>query len=622
MYVEPAGAPDAYSNTHITGNYILLAGDLAGSTSGGVDNSPNIAIHFSQGKNQVISGNTIDLRGDGVSAPGATTSDQFSTEVAMQSSTSSGDLYDGLQITNNSIHVLNAQSPTPEQLQGIWENSHAHGSNITVSGNTFVNLAAGNDPATNIQRGFRVTAHSSATTTVTFANNSVTGANIGFEWLPGQTFAGNQPVKLTSNTITGNATGVFVQSQGSAYLKDNTITGNGAGSAGVIAINGLTTMDVVGTTISGTANAVVVDATNSGTDPVTMRITNSTLSANIATSGGVLHCVGVGGVANTTITNSTLSESSPIASSIFLKNASLTVGNSIFTSRSVGTNILATGTSTVTSLGYNLSSDNFAGFLTSTGDQTDTNPMLGPLKDNGGPTFTYAPLANSPAIDRGKDMGPVGPSYNATGEDQRGSVRPVTYDASIVPPSNGDRSDIGAVELPPGVLPVSAVSRKTHGGAGDFDINLPLTGVVGVECRSGGANNDYKVIVSFASAVTFSSAAVTDGEGTGSVATISGSGTNTVTVDLTGVTNAQRITLALFDVNDGMNSGDVGIRMGMLIGDTSANGAVTATDVTQTKLQSGEEVTASNFREDVIVSGSISGTDVSAVKLRTGTALP
>ena len=117
--------------------------------------------------------------------------------------------------------------------------------------------------------------------------------------------------------------------------------------------------------------------------------------------------------------------------------------------------------------------------------------------------MTNAPLSNSPAVDRGKDIG-------GTGQDQRGSVRPVTYDGSIVPPAGGDRSDIGAVELPPGVLPLSAASRKTHGGAGDFDIDLPLTSVVGVECRSGGATNDYKVIVTFAAPVTFMSAAVND----------------------------------------------------------------------------------------------------------------
>src|SRR4029077_101301 len=37
------------------------------------------------------------------------------------------------------------------------------------------------------------------------------------------------------------------------------------------------------------------------------------------------------------------------------------------------------------------------------------------------------------------------------------------------------------------IQPVSAVSRKTHSFAGDFDVNLPITGNAGIECRTGGA---------------------------------------------------------------------------------------------------------------------------------------
>ena len=44
------------------------------------------------------------------------------------------------------------------------------------------------------------------------------------------------------------------------------------------------------------------------------------------------------------------------------------------------------------------------------------NPMLGPLQDNGGPTFTMALLSNSPAIDKGKSFGLTtdqrGPGHN------------------------------------------------------------------------------------------------------------------------------------------------------------------------------------------------------------------
>ncbi len=115
-----------------------------------------------------------------------------------------------------------------------------------------------------------------------------------------------------------------------------------------------------------------------------------------------------------------------------LQDAALTVGNSIFNRASGRANISALGTSSVTSLGYNLSSDNFGGFLTGTGDQINTDPILGLLQNNGGPTKTHAPLSNSPALDRGKDLGPVGPAYAATGLDQRGNARPVTYLASII----------------------------------------------------------------------------------------------------------------------------------------------------------------------------------------------
>src|SRR5712671_796064 len=37
----------------------------------------------------------------------------------------------------------------------------------------------------------------------------------------------------------------------------------------------------------------------------------------------------------------------------------------------------------------NLTSDDGAGFLTGTADQINTDPLLGPLQDNGGPTFTH-----------------------------------------------------------------------------------------------------------------------------------------------------------------------------------------------------------------------------------------
>jgi len=167
--------------------------------------------------------------------------------------------------------------------------------------------------------------------------------------------------------------------------------------------------------------------------------------------------------------------------------------------------------------------------------------------------------------------------------------------------------------------PVSAASRKTHGAAGTFDVPLPLTGNVGVECRSDGATNDYQMIVNFANSVTVESAAVTSGTGSVSSFTVSGS---QVTVNLTGVTNVQRITVTLFNVNDGTHMGNVPVSMGVLVGDVNGNAVVNASDVSLTKSQVGQAVSGSNFREDVNANGLINSGDVALVKSKVGTALP
>ena len=168
----------------------------------------------------------------------------------------------------------------------------------------------------------------------------------------------------------------------------------------------------------------------------------------------------------------------------------------------------------------------------------------------------------------------------------------------------------------PPVQPFKVVSRKSH-GVGVFDINLPLAGDLGIECRNGGPT---KIVLSFPVAVTFSSADITSGVGT--VSTTTGNGTKTIIVNLTGVTNAQKIILSLMGVTNGTFTDDVVVPIGSLAGDTSGNGSVNASDVSQTKARSGQATTAANFREDVTLSGSINSSDISSVKSKSGTALP
>ncbi|MDQ6859644.1 MAG: dockerin type I repeat-containing protein [Verrucomicrobiota bacterium] len=171
--------------------------------------------------------------------------------------------------------------------------------------------------------------------------------------------------------------------------------------------------------------------------------------------------------------------------------------------------------------------------------------------------------------------------------------------------------------LPP--TPSLVVSRKLHNGVA-FDIPLPLSGNPGIECRLGGAINDYQVVFTFPSAVTFNSAAVTSGAG--SVTSSTGSGTTTVTVDLSGVTTQQRTTITLSNVSNGTSVADVSVPMAVLVGDANGDASVNSADATTTRNASGQTVNATNFRADCNADGSINSADATVVRARSGNFLP
>ena len=164
---------------------------------------------------------------------------------------------------------------------------------------------------------------------------------------------------------------------------------------------------------------------------------------------------------------------------------------------------------------------------------------------------------------------------------------------------------------------VSAASRKVHGTV-PFDIPLPQTSPRGVECRTGGAAGEYTIVFRFANPIS-SCGSVSGANGTASV----GSDTSECLVQLSGVPNAQYTTVTLNNVVDQQsNTGSVSATVGVLVGDTTGNGAVNSSDISQTKSQSGQTVTSGNFRTDVTVNGSINSSDISLVKSKSGTALP
>ncbi|HMJ07067.1 MAG TPA: VCBS repeat-containing protein, partial [Chthoniobacterales bacterium] len=191
----------------------------------------------------------------------------------------------------------------------------------------------------------------------------------------------------------------------------------------------------------------------------------------------------------------------------------------------------------------------------------------------------------------------------------------------------------GGVAVMRGISPLSptgAVSRKTHGAAGAFDIALPLAGAAGIECRSGGATNDHTLVLTFGSNVSVAGAVQAEvvsgtamignaGRSNGGVVNVSGS---TVIVPLTNVANAQTIQVRLNGVTDGSVFANPVVSMSLLLGDATGNGTVSSSDVGTVKAATGQSSTASNFRSDLTVNGSISSSDIGLVKASTGTNLP
>ena len=199
-------------------------------------------------------------------------------------------------------------------------------------------------------------------------------------------------------------------------------------------------------TITGNDARLVGGVFSWNDDNNTLTITNSTIAGNVsqdeagfparAGSGGGL---GVGnGIVN-------------------LRNTIL-AGNLYETSGSptLASNCLAGGPG-ITSGGHNIDSGHDCG-LSGPGDLINTNPALGPLRDNGGPTDTLAIAAGSAALDQVPGTGAGCPAT-----DQRGVTRP-----------QGRGCDIGAFELQ--VPPVcTGTAATTAAGGSTVTIALPCT---------------------------------------------------------------------------------------------------------------------------------------------------
>ena len=270
---------------------------------------------------------------------------------------------------------------------------------------------------------------------LTISNGSATQFGCG-----GGIFNAGSALSVMNCTVSGNSTdgtggGICAESNATLTIESSTLSGNYAGDyGGGIANNG--TLTINNSTLSGNRGEFAAGAILNGFNgDASLTVSNSTLSGNTTQ----LHGGGIWNGGQSAISNSTLSGNSGMTGGAIVNRlATLDIESTILNRGELGPNI-SNDSGRVTSHGYNLSSDDGGGVLNGPGDQINTDPLLGPLQNNGGPTFTHQLLPGSPAIDTGDPNFTPPPFF-----DQRGPG----FDRVV----NG-RIDKGSFELQAGTTP-------------------------------------------------------------------------------------------------------------------------------------------------------------------------
>ena len=246
-------------------------------------------------------------------------------------------------------------------------------------------------------------------------------------------------VTIDNSVISGNS-GPGVHNQGNLTIRNSTLTGNSAQAdfGGAVSNGGFKTPGTVVTVINSTISGNSAQGGGGISNAYgLLTIVNSTISGNSAADGGgaIFNYAGALQIANSTISGNSAGSGGGVYNvPDQFGAATIETGNTIFDAGASGENIFNDG-GTVTSHGYNLSSDDGDGYLNGPGDQINTDPLLSLLRDNGGPTFTHALSPHSPAINAGDPSFTPPPSY-----DQRGSPFVRVFSGRI---------DIGSFEAQP-----------------------------------------------------------------------------------------------------------------------------------------------------------------------------
>jgi len=331
---------------------------------------------------------------------------------------------------------------------------------VSISGLTITNGAVSGDSGGNNYGGGGLWNDHS---TLTLSNCSVrfcTSGNSPGGAIYNHGTAGSATLSIIASTLSHNYT---LNGSGGAIFNDGSF-----GSANLFVVRSTIVNNTAGG--SGNVGGGIFNDGNSGS--ATLALTNCTSHFNLAPTGGGIYNSGASGTGALAVVACTFTDDaqSGFGDCLYINGAGgkLQIGDTILDHAVLHSSLERQAGGTVISLGYNLASDSANGLLTNATDQLQTNPKLGPLADNGGPTQTHAPLWGSPAIDKGKSFGLT--------IDQRGQPKPFDF-ASIPNASGGDGSDIGAVEfIPPApAISIAAVTNSIQlQGAGLSNLNYTI----------------------------------------------------------------------------------------------------------------------------------------------------
>jgi CSLREA domain-containing protein len=242
----------------------------------------------------------------------------------------------------------------------------------------------------------------------------------------------------TDGNLTG---GGGIYNNGTLTVVNSTLSGNHALSSGSDASYGGGIFNFTGTVslIHSTLSANEADYGGGILSFSPLRVTNSTLSGNhAAQEGGGIYSKGGLYLHNATVVNNGAGD---FGGGVYTAEYLLSLRNTIVVDNTASGGGPDCYVNTVTTYGYNLIGNTAGcGIYPKTGDLTDVSPKLGPLQDNGGPTFTHALLPGSLAIDHGNRNGCIDHQGFLINTDQRGLPR-------------SGRCDIGAYEWQPAAAP-------------------------------------------------------------------------------------------------------------------------------------------------------------------------